>query len=162
MALNFEDPQNARISWLCEEPSASEVGAVRYGWLHWIFPKYLWQPSPFVLGRDIVIIIATGYRLDGPGIESRWGGARFSVPVQTCPRAHPASCKMGAKCLSRGVKRPGRGVDHPPHPRAEVKERVELYLLPPSGPSWPALGWILPLFTLVDYPLRSVWGWSRA
>jgi len=28
--------------------------------------------------------IATGYGLDGPGIESRWG-ARFSPPVQTGP-----------------------------------------------------------------------------
>ena len=28
--------------------------------------------------------IATGYGLEGPGIESRWG-ARFSAPVQTGP-----------------------------------------------------------------------------
>jgi hypothetical protein len=27
-----------------------------------------------------------------------------------------------------GIKRPGRGVDHPPPSSAEVKERVELYL----------------------------------
>jgi hypothetical protein len=27
----------------------------------------------------------------------------------------------------------------------EVKERVELYLYSPSGPSWPVLGWTLPL-----------------
>jgi len=38
-----------------------------------------------------------------------------------------------------GVKRPGRGVDHPPPSSAEVKERVELYLYSPSGPSWPVL-----------------------
>jgi hypothetical protein len=31
------------------------------------------------------------------------------------------------------VKRPGRGVDHPPLSSAEVKERVELYLYSPSG-----------------------------
>ena len=36
-----------------------------------------------------------------------------------------------------GVKRPGRGVNHPPPSNAEVKERVELYLYSPSGPSWP-------------------------
>jgi hypothetical protein len=29
-----------------------------------------------------------------------------------------------------GVKRPGRGVNHPPQSNTEVKERVELYLLP--------------------------------
>jgi hypothetical protein len=31
-----------------------------------------------------------------------------------------------------GVKRPGRGVNHPPPSSAEVKERVELYLSPSS------------------------------
>jgi hypothetical protein len=35
-----------------------------------------------------------------------------------------------------GVKRPERGVNHPPPSSAEVKERVELYLYSPSGPSW--------------------------
>jgi hypothetical protein len=41
---------------------------------------------------------------------------------------------------SPGVKRQGRGVDHPPPSSAEVKERVELYLYSRSGPSWPVLG----------------------
>jgi len=44
-----------------------------------------------------------------------------------------------------GVKRPGRGIDHPPSSSAVVKERVELYLYSPSGLSWPVLGWTLPL-----------------
>jgi len=39
-----------------------------------------------------------------------------------------------------GVKRPRRGVDHPPPSRTEVKERVELYFYSPFGPSWPVLG----------------------
>ena len=39
-----------------------------------------------------------------------------------------------------GVKQAGRGVNHPPSPSAEVKERVELYLYSPSGSSWPILG----------------------
>ena len=43
-----------------------------------------------------------------------------------------------------GVKRPGRDGDHPPPSSAEVKERVELYLYSPSGPSWPVLGRNLP------------------
>jgi hypothetical protein len=66
--------------------------------------------------------------------------ARFSAPVQTGPGAYPASCRMGTGSLS-GVKRPGRGVDHPPPSSAEVKERVGLYLYSPSVPSWPVLGW---------------------
>jgi hypothetical protein len=64
--------------------------------------------------------IATGYGLDGPGIESRWG-ARFFAHVQTGPEAHPASCTMGTG-LSRRVKQPGRGADHPPPSSAEVKK----------------------------------------
>jgi len=35
------------------------------------------------------------------------------------------------------VKGPGCDVDHPSPPSAEVKERVELYICFPSGPSWP-------------------------
>jgi hypothetical protein len=66
-------------------------------------------------------------------------GAIFSAPVQTGPGAYPASCTMGTGSFP-GVKRPGRGVDHPPSSSAEIKERVELYLYSHSGPSWPVLG----------------------
>jgi hypothetical protein len=59
--------------------------------------------------------------------------ARFSAPVQTGPWAHPASYKMGTESFP-GVKRPGRGVDHPPHLASRVKERIALYLYSTSGP----------------------------
>jgi len=39
-----------------------------------------------------------------------------------------------------GVKRPGRGIDHPTPPTAGVKEKVNLYLYPPTGTSWPVIG----------------------
>jgi hypothetical protein len=78
------------------------------------------------------------YGLDGPGVESRWG-AKFSSPVQTGPGAHPASYTVGTVSFP-GVKRPGRGVDHPPTSSAEVKERVELYYYSPYGPLWPVVG----------------------
>jgi hypothetical protein len=68
--------------------------------------------------------IATRYGLDGPGIESRLD-ARFSAPVQTCPGAHPASYITITGCF-QGVKRPGRGLDHPPPSSVEVKEKVEI------------------------------------
>jgi len=45
---------------------------------------------------------------------------------------------MGTEPLP-GVKRPGRGVDHPLPSSAEVKERAELYLYS-SGPSSPFVG----------------------
>jgi hypothetical protein len=73
--------------------------------------------------------------------------ARFSAPVQTGPGAYPASCTMGTGSFP-GVKRPGRGVDHPPPSSAEVKERIELYLYSPSGPTWPVLGRTLTLSLL--------------
>ena len=47
---------------------------------------------------------------------------------------------MGTGFLSPGVKRPGRGVNHPSPSSAEVKERVELYLYSPSGPLWSLVG----------------------
>ena len=44
-----------------------------------------------------------------------------------------------------GVKRPGRGADHPPPPKRRGHERVELFLYSPSGSSWPVIGRPLPL-----------------
>jgi hypothetical protein len=73
--------------------------------------------------------------------------ARFSAPVQTGPGAYPASCTMGTGSFP-GIKRPERGVDHPPPSSAKVKERVELYLYSPSGPTWPVLGKTLPYLFL--------------
>jgi len=66
-------------------------------------------------------------------------GVRFSTPVHTGPGARPVSRTVGTGSIP-GVKRPVRGVDHPPASSADVKERIELYLYSPSGPSWPVLG----------------------
>jgi hypothetical protein len=62
--------------------------------------------------------LATGWTVRGsnPG-----GGARFFAHVQTGPEAHPASCTMGTGSFP-GVKRPGRGADHPLSSSAEVKK----------------------------------------
>jgi hypothetical protein len=57
--------------------------------------------------------IATGYGLDGLGIESWWGWD-FPHLSQTDPGAHPASCTMGTGSFPR-VKS-GRGVTLTPHP----------------------------------------------
>jgi hypothetical protein len=63
-------------------------------------------------GQGSVVGITTGYGLNGPGIESRWG-ERFSVPVQTGPGAHPDSCTISTVSFP-GVKS-GRGVKLTPH-----------------------------------------------
>ena len=76
--------------------------------------------------------------LDGLGIESRWG-RNFPHRSRPAPGAHPASKTMVTESLP-AVKRPGRGVDHPPASNAKVKETVELYLYSSSGPSWSVPG----------------------
>jgi hypothetical protein len=57
-------------------------------------------------------------------------GARFSAPVQTGPGDHPASCTMGTGSLP-GVKRPRRGVDHPPHLAPWLKKELSYTLTAP-------------------------------
>jgi hypothetical protein len=85
--------------------------------------------------------IATGYGLDVPGIEccvtlmecrtikKVQVGARFFAPVQTGPGAHPASCTMGTGSFP-GVKRPGRGADHPPLLAVRSRKSRAIPLLP--------------------------------
>jgi len=62
--------------------------------------------------RDSSVGIATHYGLDGPETESRWG-REFPHPSRPAlgPSQPPLQWVPGAY---RGVKRPVRGVDHPP------------------------------------------------
>ena len=89
-------------------------------------------------GCDSSVGIATLYGLDDAG-DRIPAGEIFSALVQTGPAAHPASCALGTGSFP-GVKRPGRGFDHPPPSSAEVKDRVELYVYSLSVPSWRVLG----------------------
>jgi len=59
-------------------------------------------------------------------------GARFSEPVQTVPGANPAFYTMGNGSFP-GVKRPGRGVNHPPHLAAMLKKEHSCTSAPPLG-----------------------------
>ena len=61
------------------------------------------------------------------------------------PWGPPSLLWNGYRVSFPGVKRLGCGVNHPPPFSAEVQERVELCLYVPSRPSWPVLGWTLPL-----------------
>jgi len=63
----------------------------------------------------------------------RGEGKRFSAPIQPDSGAHPAPYRTVAGSFP-GVKRPGRGVNHPPPSSAGIKERAELYLYSPSVP----------------------------
>jgi hypothetical protein len=96
---------------------------------------YVGRFHPFIVhisytgGPGSVVGIATGYRLDGRRIESRW---RRDFPhlsrTALKPTQPPVKWLPG---VSRGKVRPGRDAD-PSHPSsAEVKDKVELYLYSP-------------------------------
>ena len=90
-----------------------------------------------LVGLNSVVGIGTCGGLDDPGMKYCWG-QDFLCPSR--PGAHPVSCAMGTRSLSSlggGLKGPGCGIDFPFSSGVEVKERVELYLYSPSGPSWP-------------------------
>ena len=87
---------------------------------------------------QICIIITKVHRIQcGPGqhrlysnsLRAEWsgdrtsvggGGASFFISVHIGPGAHPASYTMGTGPFP-GVKRPGRGVDHPPQLAPKLK-----------------------------------------
>ena len=84
------------------------------------------------VGLDSSVGIATRYGLDGSGIECRW----VHFPHQSKPALGPTQPPIKwVPSLFPRRKGPVRGVNHPPPSRAEVKERVELFLYSPSGPS---------------------------
>ena len=88
--------------------------------------------------RDTVVGIAIHYGLEASGIESRWVEIFRSRPDR--PWGQPSPLYSGHQVSFPGVNRPGPGVEHPTPYRAEVKEKIELYLYYPSGPSWPLMG----------------------
>ena len=57
---------------------------------------------------------------------------RFSAPLHTGPGAHSASHTIGTDSFL-GVKRPGRGVDHPPHLAPKFKKEQSYTSTPPLG-----------------------------
>jgi len=89
----------------------AEIKACVTGILYYIFIYFL----TYLLtdcGPGSSVGIATDIRLDGLGIESRWG--QDFLIIQTGPGTHPASCTMGARSFPR-VKC-GRGVLLITHP----------------------------------------------
>jgi hypothetical protein len=83
-------------------------------------------------GPGRVVGIATGYWLDGPGIEFRWGR---DFPHLSRPALGPIQpLVQWVTALSRGKEWPGRDADPSPTYSAVGHERVELYIYSPYGP----------------------------
>ena len=94
------------------------------------------------MGRDSSVGVATDYGMGSPGIESRCGRDFRPCPERPC--GPPSLLHNGYRIFP--VDKSAGAWRSPPTPSsAEVKERVELYLYCPSGPSWSVLGWPLPL-----------------
>jgi hypothetical protein len=65
----------------------------------------------YICGPGSVVGIATGYELDGPGIESRWG-----------PWGPPSLLYNGYRLFPEVKERPGRDADTSPPSCALVKK----------------------------------------
>ena len=76
---------------------------------------------------DVILDAGWTVRASNPGGE------------KSGPGPHPAPYTMGTVSFP-GVKRPGRGAEHPPPFSAEVTERIRLYIYSPSRSSWSVLG----------------------
>ena len=81
---------------------------------------------PSVVGHVWAVIAQSLSRYGMDVLGSNPGGG-FLAPVQTGSGTHPASYTMRTGSL-QGIRRPGRGVNHAPHPQPEVRERLELYV----------------------------------
>ena len=130
---------------------------------HWIC--MLWiemsgNTSNFILicGPGSSVGIATGYRLDGPGIEYQWGEIFRTCPDR--PWGPPSLLYNGYRVFPGGKERPGRDADPSPPSSAVGHERVELYLYFPYGPyglyraSVPVQGCTLPFFLILIHFLK--------
>jgi hypothetical protein len=115
-----------------------------------IFSSILYNTRIYLIGHDSSVGIATGYGLDGPEIESRWGEIFRTCPDR--PWGPPSLLYNGYRVFTEGKERSGRDADPSPPPSSAVGHvRVELYLYSPYGPyglyraSVPVQGWPLPL-----------------
>ena len=84
-----------------------------------------------VKGRDSTVGIATRYGLGGPGIESRWA-RDFSHPSRAALGPTQPPIQWYRVAFLR-VKRPRRGVNHPPHLAPRLKKVQRYTSTPPLG-----------------------------
>ena len=81
----------------------------------------------YTVDRDRAVGIVTRYGLEGPRIESRWGR---DFPHPPRPALGPTQPPVQGV---PGVKRPGRGVDQPPHLAPRLKKEKSYTSTTPPG-----------------------------
>ena len=106
----------------------------------------------------------TGYGLDGPGIESRWGEIFRTCPGR--PWGPPSLLYSGYQVFPGGKERPGRDADPSPLlvPRSRKSRAIPLlplWAVLPVQSSVPVQGWPLPFtfriwFNTVE-EIKSTW-----
>ena len=77
------------------------------------------------MGRDNSVGIVTGYELDGPGIEFRWGRDFPHLYRPALGPTHPPV--QWVPGLSRGEERPGPDADRSPPSSPVVMKRYSLW-----------------------------------
>ena len=90
-----------RISWKCNMIVANLCSHKHFKFQNLIIRKR---------GPRSVVGIATGYGLDGPGIESRWG--RDFLHLSRPALGPPSFLYNGYRVFSGGKERSGRDADH--------------------------------------------------
>ena len=119
--------------------------------IHNIFcDRCCWFSQDSIVGR-----VSDLPRLASLGIESHWGGARFSAAVQMLQPSQP-HVQWASGLFPRGWSM----VLMLTTISAKVKERVELYLHSHPGPSWLGVGWTTPYhWSLLTANSALLWGW---
>ena len=83
-------------------------------------------------GPGSVVGMATGYGLDGPGFESRWGG-EISRTCPDRPWGTPSLLYNGYRVFPGGKKRPVRDANPSPPSSAVVMKEYNYTSTPPMG-----------------------------
>ena len=100
--------------------------------LHWLFSVIIdsYRLLSVTIDSYSVRRLATGWEVRG----SNPGGDEIFRICRYGPWGPPSLLYNGYQASFKGVKRVGRGVDHPPPSPAEIKKRVERYnnFLPPA------------------------------
>jgi hypothetical protein len=80
-----------------------------------------------------VVGIATGYGLDGPGIESRWGGGGIFRTSPDRPWGPSSLLYNGYRLFPGGKERSGREADPSPRYSVVVMKEQSYTSTPPMG-----------------------------